>query len=222
MLTDLLRRMLRFSWRFCRIQKRFPRLEKSIDKIGDDLTQVQDELRAILHDLEPVLQASGLSALSLAAEPANTGRRQDTSRRVLEKLAEAGVDEVRFTWASDGSADVVIDSYPATGRFSRKQAILLDLLQQDWGQITDDKVGWKSPEEISEAMEKRTGESLDYSALTTAINRLRDLLNERFNNRFLIQNHPERGYRFARRRGETGTVIHSLRVSPPRLRPGER
>lgn len=175
------------------VLRAFLRIRKGVARADSDITNLADETELLFDRLRRTLRIPPRTPAAPAdASPA-------PSPQTLQWLARSGAAAVVISWRTDGRADVFIDGYPPIRALPRKLAILLDLLQEDSGQMTDNMVGWKRRETLMAAMAKRTGQPFGPSALTTAINRLRNALAAAGGNSYLLETNRPLGYRFARK-----------------------
>ncbi len=177
--------------RLCRLQRR---AEEALSRCGDDLMELREEFRDVTAGVAPWLAAGGMPVVALTDSGLET-----PSDSTLKGLAERGAVDVSISWDDEDKPTVVIDDYPPMYDLAPQEARLLQLLQEDSGEVTDEKVGWKLPKDLSEGMEKFTGRPLKHHSLTTAMSRLRNSMERQQNNRYFIQTHRDKGYRFARR-----------------------
>ena len=126
-------------------------------------------------------------------------------QRILQAEARAGVNSVQIVLQPDGSAIVHIDGrsgVPLSPRLGQLMAILIP----DSGVSPDHLIGWKSVTDITFALAKRTGGKFNKHNISALICRLREQLARHDNNRFLVQHHPQLGYRFALKRGHSSVT----------------
>ena len=126
-------------------------------------------------------------------------------QRILQAEARVGVNSVQIVLQPDGSAIVHIDGrlgVPLSPRLGQLMAILIP----DSAVSPDHLIGWKSVTDITFALAKRAGRKFNKHNISALICRLREQLGRHDNNRFLVQHHPELGYRFALKRGQSSVT----------------
>ena len=171
----------------------------------EDACQLRDDMALLIEILGPGA-AQTLEAILMPF------KKKEIIEQAAEKLAAAqlagiGVNDVRIERGPEYEnwVKVTIDMMGESKDFllTRALADLLELLKGDWGQSTDEKVGWKEAAVLAKRLD------VSVTAVTTAISRLRSALKAQHVNRSLVQTeeHPLR-YRFAKRKKKS-VVIES-------------
>jgi hypothetical protein len=186
--TDLARFLASMGKRIGKLARLHSDAEEQIDEIECDFAEV-----AKVYAASPaaILRSRGPKHHS----PAPTAEQQ----RILQAQAKQGAIAVRIETPPTGAASAQIDGR-APVPLTPLMADLLAILSADNCSSNDHLVGWKSFSDISCSMTKRTGKTFTRHAVSQLICRLKERLREFGENKFLIQQNPRFGYRFALRR----------------------
>lgn len=179
---------------------RIRRLVRQLRILHERLNRIEEFAYTILAVLEEQVEEAAHDAAPVSATGASA--RSGVDRVALRRMAESGAVTVKIERHADLSASVRIDArepFP----LSPMLADLLEILSRDGGRITDEKVGWKTREEVLVLLSKKSERDITGHALTHAIYRLRGELESRGGvNPFLLQTTRSGWMRFAVLRAE--------------------
>jgi len=185
--ADLARFLASMDKRIGELARLHSDAEEQIDEIAYDFAEAAKVYAA---SQAAILHQDGHQSPSQAAE----------QQRILQVQAKQGAIAVRIETPPTGAASAQIDGR-APVPLTSLMADLLAILSADNCASNDHLVGWKSFSDISCSMTKRTGKTFTRHAISQLICRLKERLREYEENKFLIQQNPRFGYRFALRRG---------------------
>jgi hypothetical protein len=171
-----------------------------------------EELDAVVcefSDLIPLLGASA-ETLPLRLQLLRADVARGERRRLQKEQARHGAISVKLVPKANRYGLVEIDARPGV-LLPPFVAALLAVLIADSGVKSDLFVGWKSIEAIRSELKASTGHSLSNAAIKELVLRLRDLLEEHGENRYLVQSKRNLGYRFALRRTKGGMTANDHR-----------
>jgi len=158
--------------------------------------ELADALTLEVGELEAALLRVSAGALPNEQLPGSAPS-QPEAARLLQGTAAAGVRELVIKRHADGSARVSVDGGKA---FSLPPALgdLLAVLAVDSGLTADQLIGWKTLDEVTILLSRKTGRTLSRHAVSQTVYRLRKAVFERGGvNPYLIQTSRRHGLRFA-------------------------
>ena len=181
-------------------------------RIGRTARRMEQDASLLYDDMTLLFEILGPGAAQTLEAILMPFRKKEIIEQAAERLAAAqlvgiGVNDVSIERRPEYKdwARVMIDIMGKPKDFLLPCALadLLELLKGDWGESTDEKVGWKEAAVLAKRL------NVSVTAVTTAISRLRKAMKAQDVNRWLVETkkHPLR-YRFARRRKKT-VVIES-------------
>ena len=182
--TKLLGRVRALDTKLRATLRRLSQLEERLDELCVDFSELAAELEA---------------TLPTGASPISRSSGSKTGDKVLRALAEQGAHSLTIRRSPNGAADVEVDGAKPF-RVAAQLAALLQVLATDTDPGSGELVDWKDKTEIARQLRNRTGDLLDPGYVKKIVHKLRQGFHRNGANRYLIQSHPRRGYRFALRR----------------------